>query len=294
MYDLRKQIFRRGIALARSVDGRWQLVADEAFPDIATLARTCGERPIAIERENLDPHVFLMTPTGSHFGVETTGLLQRFSDPHAVPYFFQWKEVVYLLNAAGYHCTNMATAYARIREDFLRVIRGAGAPEDDHASFQGASDDVWYELDALLSAARRMLEVSRFVLWKAYGDDRPCPRNFEDTLKRATNMPGDVRTRLESHWSKYAAPLSEYRDCIHHSASLTQFFGDVRLEKREHGVYLVSAVIPDNPGTKSQRKFTYDRKLDALDYAYEVTMEWHAVARFIAAHLAPHPAFDAG
>lgn len=287
MVEQIRQIFRRGIELVR--DGpEWKLSSEEKCSDPMALATSCGHTPILIEydyhRENESPPLLVMP--SSIFGIDTTSLMGQFLRPGNGRQILKWKEVIYLLEAVGYHCSNLAISYARIRKRYVRLTRMTGHGDSDHSSLEGVND-VWYEIDALLTAARRTLDISRFVMWQAYGSGT-CPRNFHATLTSCKKMPQDLQARLSKLWDHYGRKLTDYRDCIQHNASLTRGFGgEIFLDKRAHGVWLVSAILPDNPEIRSQSNFTYNNRIDVLDYAYQITIEWLEAMKAMAAHIAP-------
>jgi hypothetical protein len=46
------------------------------------------------------------------------------------------------------------------------------------------------------------------------------------------------------------------------------------------------------PRASLKTRFIYATKLDALDYAYTVAVEWLDTMKVVARHIAPHPDFD--
>jgi len=72
-----------------------------------------------------------------------------------------------------------------------------------------------------------------------------------DLLPGASSISASAATGSAHEANGTTSTLTEYRDCIQHNASLTRRFGEVFMDKGEHGVWLVSAMLPDNPETKS-------------------------------------------
>jgi hypothetical protein len=129
---------------------------------------------------------------------------------------------------------------------------------------------VFYELDAVLGVARRTLDMSRFILWRLFGSRGSCPSNFKKTLSACVNIPEKLSEVLERAWAEHGDRITSYRDCIMHYTSLDRSFGTLDLDRSAHNVWMVSALLPDNPDARSQRQFKYEDRVDALDYAYTI------------------------
>lgn len=188
--------------------------------------------------------------------------------------------LTYDLGAAIHHCRNLAKAYASTLSQYQRIlsIDGHVEPEFDLASF-GRQLEPYYELDALLSAGRRIYDKIGHCIWQAFeGNDGGMPRSFPDLLARLTRCPEPLKERLRWSWVNVGSKLRDYRDCTQHFASTDVGLGHVTMKRLAKGLWVAWARIPDNPETKSKKKFKYNADHDALTYGWEVVNEVTSLA----------------
>lgn len=204
--------------------------------------------------------------TGSHF---TPGSIQRRHN------------LAYVASSVVYHCKRLADAYSGIALDMVRM---SSIPGHVDASFVSYSYQLepYFELDALLTAARRAYDTSRYILWGAFGPDKGgIPSNFKKTLRACRSLPLELKAILEQSWETYGEQLTDYRDCIMHYSPIDFGFSTANMQKLDGGVWSVLMRIPDNPDAKSQAAFTFSNGLDALTYGWELTNEILRVATAI-------------
>jgi hypothetical protein len=221
----------------------------------------------------------LLSHDGRPLGVQASRL-GSFNVPGNLPLFLKISALAYDLNAVVYHCKQLASAYADVTSDYARIRSIPGYPEDggDFASF-GGQPVPYYELDALLSAARRVYDKTGHVAWQAFGGGgRNMPDNLEDLLKRWRDMPPEVRARLEGSWEAVGVKLKDYRDCTQHFASTDIGLCTINMIRLDKDVWRARALIPDNPEVKSRKKYSYASNTDALAYGWQVTDEVVALA----------------
>jgi hypothetical protein len=181
--------------------------------------------------------------------------------------------LAYVVSAVVYHCKRLADVYSAITLDMVRISSIPGHTDSSFISF-GYQLEPYVELDALLTAARRAYDASRYILWGVFGPNKGgLPSNFKKTLPECRKLTPELRETLEKSWQTYGERLTEYRDCIIHNSPIDFGLGTGSMQKLDGGVWSVLMRIPDNPEVKSQAAFTFAKGLDALTYGWELTNE---------------------
>lgn len=185
--------------------------------------------------------------------------------------------VEYITGATIYHCKQLAEIYSYICHKF------ANLPEvvikDSNSMGFGNFREPLYEFDALITAARRTYDTTRYILWHVFGPGRgSIPNSFPRTLPHCNNMPSPLATRLEESWDKYGEKLTEYRDCIQHYAPLNLGISSNKMVRIEENLWSTSIFMPDNPEVKSTKKFRFSDEIDALTYGWVLTNEVTEIA----------------
>jgi hypothetical protein len=217
--------------------------------------------------------------------------LSIFNAPDNFPLFLKINSLAYDLNATVYHCKQLASAYADVTSAHARIRSNPGYPDQPGGWVSFCDQAVpYYELDALLSAARRVYDKTAHMAWQAFGGKGGgMPGNAADLLKRRSNMPPKTRDRLRSSWDTIGAKLKDYRDCTQHFASTDIGLCTINMIRLDKDVWKARALIPDNPEVKSKKKFSYASTIDALAYGWQVTDEVVALAVEMASAI-PKPA----
>lgn len=185
--------------------------------------------------------------------------------------------IQYAAGAMVYHCEQLALLYASICDQACDYDKISGI-ECKAFDFQGQSA-AYYEIDAMITSARRTYDSIRYILWPVFGlGGGQTPRNFIKTLDACNRMPARLREVLAQSWSLYGEKLTAYRDCIQHYVPISHGFQTACLEQVVGGYWSVCLRIPDNPEAKSQHSFCFPRGLDALTYCWEVANELIDVA----------------
>lgn len=183
--------------------------------------------------------------------------------------------IAYLVGAVAYHCERMAESYADICRQFAAISGVAASspnPVSDRATF-GYQAEPYYEFDAAITAARRAYDISRFLIWRRFGGAGSMPSSFAKTLKTASGLTDDLRSRLEKSWTEFGERITDYRDCIQHYVPVDFGLASASMEKVDGAFWSVRIRIPDNPEARSKKAFTYAKGCDALSYAREVAEE---------------------
>jgi len=198
----------------------------------------------------------------------------------------QFHDLVYVLGALEYHCKRLAYSYCDIA---LRFANSKGRFEGEETGQTFApmhTCEPLYEFDALITVAIRCYEMIRIVLWSVFFKKEGCPRSFEKFLavcKRSNLLPKLLIDRLNESWGNYGAKAKEYRDCIQHYYTLTKTGWLLPIMNHlGDNLWAVSIILPDNPKAYSHKKFSSEKQIDALSYAWNITDEITTVYRKIA------------
>ena len=212
--------------------------------------------------------------------VTLTSLSQsRFIYAAPETYFVPLHNLIYVLGAVIYHCKNLAVLYSDIANRCWQIGRPIDTPSN-MVSYQW-QEEAWYEFDAVITSARRVYEMARFIVWKGFGGKVSLPQNFEATVKACGDIPLFLRSRLDDSWANVGLRLKDYRDCIQHYAPVDLGIGTAVLRRATDNSWRMHIMIPTNPEVRSRRKFAYDEAPDALTYCWEVTNHLLSLAKDI-------------
>lgn len=265
------------VSESREIQGRHQL-----RPVLATEARPTGD---------LDLLLSTVGPVCPVLNIQLSALYsQPITDGLLLPKTFA---LAYDVGAALHHCVSLAKAYESIVNSYqrIRAIPGFATSDSEFATF-GYQQEPYYELDALLSAARRAYDKIGHYVWHAFeGGGGGRPDNMAQLVERLNSCPQPLTERLTNSWLAVGARLKNYRDCTQHFVSVDIGFGSgtVMMNRLADDVWKAWARIPDNPEVLSRKKFSYALGLDALTYGWEVANEVMALATEVVAAATPKP-----
>jgi len=155
---------------AIGTSGQWEL-ARHGLPVTRNWSRTCArfghwwsQNRWKIE----DGHIFSVM-MGGCLTLMASCLYNK--APLVFPVFPMAYAVDYTVGAVGYHCKRLAEVYAEISRHFPNVIRFFPKNTTGLATFPYVPEP-YYEFDALITAARRAYDSTRYLLWYSFG-----PRN---------------------------------------------------------------------------------------------------------------------
>ena len=218
---------------------------------------------------------YVLTTTGKGF-LETSrwDLLQNVGED----LLFNIIDLQYGVGEVIYHCRRLAEAYSEICFQYVKTF----PPSPERMAFNSPyNHEAYYEFDALVIAAGRAYELASPPLWAAFHGGGDQPDNFQDTFKKLkADLPLDLANHLNMSWSKFGEKLRHYRTTVQHNSPVDHAMCSAGLKRLSGGVWIASLLIPDNPETKSRRKFEYTN-LDALTYGWESTNEIGEVASAI-------------
>ena len=255
-------VFERGLALHKESDGRWSC---QSSVDPLTV----DNPQIIARRFNLRP-IVAMGPCGAK---RWTAVLPaaggRLLNIYRSELSSQLpRSVSFGMGAMLYHCASLANWYANACRDFVDTTKIPGWPTDSRCVT--TPEEPYFEFEALVCAVVRTYEYLTVPLWKRYGGPDSPPRNFARALQRCQSLPSTLRDRIQRSHDRYFVPAKAYRDCIHHYVDIGSCSWAM-MERLDNSVWTVLVRIPDNPESKSRKKFTFQQERDAL------TFGWHCV-----------------
>jgi hypothetical protein len=244
--------------------GRQTLFATPAAVTEAVQLAPCliTERLASGQERSLLLRLDAKTPFGLGVTELFTGVLESSIIWHAY-------HIGYLVGSVAYHCQRLAELYVAICRQFAAF---SGNISSEHATF-GYQMEPYYEFDAAVTAARRAYDVSRYLLWRRFGGRGSIPSSFARTLAACSQLPEELKARLETSWREVGKEITEYRDCLQHYVPVDFGLASASMENRGGGLWSVRILIPDNPEARSKEVFTYGRGLDALSYCRSVAEE---------------------
>ena len=190
----------------------------------------------------------------------------------------------YSMETMLYHCKQLAEVYCKICRSFVSFPSSL-LKKGEKAIFSG-NPETYFEFDALVTDVIRLYEVLRYVIWIKFGTPKNAvPRSYEDMLKKIPskkkNFPSLLLDGLNENWSTIGDRAKKYRDCLQHNSPIISGRPYVRMSRLDDKVWSASIWIPDNPEDKSQVKFIYDSKIDALTYGWELTSEMVKLVKMV-------------
>ena len=198
--------------------------------------------------------------------------------------FQHLSNLIYSMETMLYRCKQLAEVYCRIYRSFVSFQYGYLKKVDK--VILGGNPETYFEFDALVTDVMRLYEVLRYVIWIKFGTPKnDVPRSYEDMLKkiplRKKGFPSLLFDRLNDNWSIIGDRAKKYRDCLQHNSPIIRGRPYVRMSRLDDKVWSASIWIPDNPEDKSQEKFIYDSKIDALTYGWELTSEMVKLVKMV-------------
>lgn len=278
-------VFEKGIELV-SADGQWIATTAEKPLSFHSLEEaTNGLKPNRIVSADLIP-----TKIGRHSVVLATagGILGSFAPDSDLPASATMTEIfarhnfAYLVDEIKYHCMRMADLYVEIVKRYLVLSKTPGYRRHSQFVQFGYQAEPYYELDALLTAARSAYDSTRYILWNELAHKAgTMPRSLGALLRNRDSLPADVHSAFSESWKNYGIWLTQYRDCISHYVPVDFPFASIQLECLESGIWTALARIPDNPDAKSKEAFKFEKNIDALSYSWGLTVEINSLAIYL-------------
>lgn len=275
----RRVVFERGIDLLKEEDGEFRIQSSLARPvaELTEVARRYKVRPVVALQEIEGEEMSLLLPTeGRLLDIRRSELSQQLRQKEIV---LHGLNVSYAVGAVCYHCKRLAETCSAICKGYLRILTIQGFTKEKRTTYAN-QPEPYFEFEALVGAAIRAFEYARPLLWVAFGPEEPglsTPRSFQKTIERCERLSRELRERL----NQYFEGLKKYRDCIQHNVPIGRWLPYAAMEELADGVWSCWLPIPDNPESKSAKRFEFASRRDALTFGWEVTTQLMALIEMV-------------
>lgn len=269
-WDYAEAVFlERGVLLERNGDSEWCYGTASrpapVAPSPVNAPSALGLRPIVVRCRSIGTETRYSTVLPSKPGrlLNTTlSELRQFvyKRKNGIS-FLKTQSLFFLLNALIYHCEKLASEYSHVLKE-----HGNAPYSKDVDRVVTACHEAFFEFDALVTAAIRAIDSTRQVVWDAFGGNGSVPSSFSRTVRGSVRLPVGLRKKLESFESTRLVHAKEYRDCIQHYVAVGSSSWGMLYRVMEH-VWALIVRIPDNPESRSARRFKFEAEYDALTYA---------------------------
>ena len=284
-------IFEEGVELVAAVGG-WRTVGSTeqlTFPSRHAIEAALAPRRTVLvvdgRQDGSSLSLLLNRTTKEYYPLAVSSLT---SGPLAAEHAFDILNIAYVLGAVGYHCTRLAELYAGVVNQFARMTRISGFGNETAASF-GHQAGPYYEFDALLGAARRCYDSTRYLLWKKFGSKGTMPSSLARLLASGPDLlPAPLFELLSDSWQNHGVALTAYRDCVHHYVPVDDVLASASMLRMPSGIWTARMRIPDNPEARSRDRFKFAKNIDALTFCWVLADEILKVVRAVVAEVASH------
>ena len=267
-------IFENGVDFYRSDDGKWflQSVIVAKFGDMFNeITKIYELRPVLVEKKFPNGRVIsglLKTNIPSQLFTDTQKLIKTLDKDLISRY--RINNLEYICGALLYHCKKLAYAYADTCNSFDKTHK---PEENETQSTLGSQEEILFEFDSFISAAKRIFETLRFIIWdKFMCGSTSIPKDFFSTFNRCKKkMPEKLSESVDQSLTQFGENLRWYRNCSQHHLPLNKGISFSHMKKLGNLAWATSIFLPDNPEACSQVEFTFSKKIDALTYSWELT-----------------------
>lgn len=269
-------IFERGICIKKDEKGSWVHGTSEApvsIPAPEAVLNSLKVRPVLIEGPCGNTRSSILLPS-------TQGrLLNIYINELDLP-----RPLEFVMGVMLYHCSTLARLYARECMEFVeqwpgKLANGKKPTWAKENRIVTTLKEHFYEFEALITTIVRGYEYIRYPIWEKYESEQNTPRNFEETIKRC-NLPPELKRRIGLSRKKCYEPAKSYRHCIQHNVDMGSSSWCM-FEKKMESFWSLIVRLPDNPASKSAKKFTFHQDLDALTVGWEYVTEFFTFADII-------------
>ncbi|WP_174188564.1 hypothetical protein [Nocardia barduliensis] len=196
---------------------------------------------------------------------ERTLNITRIDRAHTISDFYEEYDLRYALHSTLYHLNQLITLYAR----GCQLFEDTYPHPKDTAQGNVSDPRIFYEIDALLGAARRVYEVIRKVLWKHHSSGSSGRWRSIRTAVKSPLLPAEFAKTLANSWDTYGETLADYRDCVAHYDPLTNGQTTCWMDRFD-GRWGMTVKLPGNPSEKSRLRFDFESGPDALQYCHMI------------------------
>lgn len=274
-------VFEKGIEIIRTEKGFWiykSVRGNQITTDPEEVQKKYGVRPVLMTGRMATNfyRTVLLSDKGNNIGKIQVSLAKSIPSQSE----FYRINLKYVLDSIHHFCERLIEAYTHICSTFVK----APFPDNfrDDKVVLGYQAEPYYEFDALVTQVIRFYEITRYIVWKKFGNsNKSMPSSLEKTLSLCTGLPSTLLKRINFSLTTYKEKAKKYRDCIIHYVPVSPYLPYAIMTQLEEGAWGTSLLLPDNPEAKSQKKFRFDSHLDLLTYAWELTNEIGEIAQVI-------------
>ncbi len=268
--------FERGICVRKNETGTWFHVTSETPVSVSApeaVLNSLKVRPVLAEGPCGNTRLSTLLPS-------TQGrLLNIYRSELNLP-----RPLQFVMGAMLYHCSALARLYARECSTLIerwpgKMANGKSPRWAKENRIVTILEEHFYEFEALITTIVRGYEYIRYPIWEKYESGENTPPSFEKTIERC-KFPPELEKRITLSQKTCYEPAKSYRHCIQHNVDIGSSSWCM-FEKKMESFWSLIVRLPDNPATKSAKKFTFHRGLDALTVGWEYVSEFFAVADII-------------
>jgi len=285
---------------------------DETFPSYSHFCKKYGMSPMClIERKELyGKDLFLIANSNKQNAVSSTLDKEIELNSNLAISLARWNmsatfRVTFYLNATYHNLVSMLKAYIEVASEFSRYlaipnplhkhleekdsflpnsklpikwIRSIPVEKVTMSNF-ASGDAIFFDMIGYLSSARSLLDSLVRVLKNRSSIGLPkaviSKHSFDKLNKNLENckMPDNLKNFLirNAYWT---SELKNYRDCLLHYEILSRsYLPSVMVVHSKDRVIALFVWLPDNPETRSVRRFSFDKNIDYLGYAHSTYLK---------------------
>ncbi|WP_328857829.1 hypothetical protein OG579_01535 [Williamsia herbipolensis] len=202
---------------------------------------------------------------------------------HRIDDYYEESDLHTCLLGMLYHVNNLVDQYVWACRYFDELHPRLRLPDD-----QGNTSNprVSFEVAAFISAARRVYEVIRKIIWKNYYPAKKSAsrwRSFESmmsALAAGADISPDFIDVLTQSWAEHGSRLKAYRDSVAHADPLDNG-GHTCWMNQVDGRWRMTYRLPANPESKSRRQFDFRAGPDALTYCWQTACHLVTLSEFV-------------
>lgn len=206
-------------------------------------------------------------------------------------------QVLFYFGAMRYHLCSLAKAYTELAIasfDTLKIPGSDEALEDKDSFIQkklsprwisavpvskvgafmigtDSAEAVFYEMMACLASARSLLDSLMPIFNLRFGRKNALPGSFNDFMKKlcTRDVPTCLKDFLSKNWT-WVSKMIDYRDCVIHARfpSTSPLPSSMMAIHSEHNIIALQTWLPDNPESRSVKKYRFDEHIEYLSYAH--------------------------
>lgn len=180
-------------------------------------------------------------------------------------------EARYFLLAIEYHTSNIEQWYNIIKEADKQMAQKMPKDKDIYYAEPWRQDVMAtvFEFDAELVCVRTLFDRLVQVLQTPLSIQ--LPRSIKNFIKKTNGEVNHPLSRqLKKAWEDWGTQSADYRDCLIHYCrlhfGLDEFFTRTKSRK---------LLIPDNPEDRARKTFCYEKQIQLIDYAFEISKRCH-------------------